>query len=109
MGSDTRDWERIVVDVGARGFIGALARSAFAQALARDRARRDSDLVAAVRLGEPPLCVAWNATRLVCRRIVRHWDGPICVTRLDYRWCFLQLASPYWQQFSLISDVRDEI
>lgn len=109
VGVDTRDWERIVVRAGARGFSGALARSAFVQALARDRARRDSDLVAAVCLGEPPLCVAWNATRLICRRLLQHWDGPICVTRLDYRWCFLQLVSPYRQQFFLVSDTRDEV
>jgi hypothetical protein len=106
--SDTREWERIVLLAGASGFTGPLARSAFAQALARDRARNDSDLIATVQLGHPPICVAWNATRLVCRRILRQWRDPICVTTFDYQWSFLQFVAPYRQQFFVVADVRSE-
>ena len=103
--SDIREWERIVLLAGTSGFIGPLATSALAQALVRDRARNESDLIATVHLGQPPMCVAWNATRLACRRVVRHWRASICITSLDYRWSFLQFVSPYRQQFFLVSDI----
>jgi hypothetical protein len=102
--ADTRRWERMVTRAAKIGRIGHVAKNAFAQAVARDHASNNSDLIATGRLGEPPMCVAWAPTRLLCQRIMRHWRRPIWVTSFDYRWSFFQLVSPYQQQFFVVCD-----